>query len=68
MSRCCDGGKCASAELPVENPEMLTICCDARVCGGRAWEPFVYRCMACGRHLSLRAHHAGKTQIYWNRG
>ena len=63
--RCCAPSKCISADQPKESRQMLTVCCDARVCGGRSWEPYTYRCMACGKHLSLKKHHAGIAQIYW---
>lgn len=63
--RCCAPSRCASAGLAAESREMLSVCCDARVCGGRAWEAYIYRCMGCGKHLSLRKHHAGTPQIHW---
>jgi len=64
QEKCCAPSKCISAD---EHDEMFSVCCDAGVCGGRAWEPYTYRCKACGKHLSLRKHHAGNAQVYWRR-
>ena len=49
----------------MSEPVMVSVCCDAEVSSGTEYEPFVYRCIACGREMNLWLHHNGVPQMHY---